>query len=366
MARTTGFAAGFILAFLCVPWAIHASLVGAAIETPHVSLDDLVVLDDALEPSAPDTPEFRIVYVADSLAMDPYPPDISIPVQLERMLAERAQLTTLIRGALGLFSQYFLSQRVAELQPDRILLAVNMQSFSARYLRIERAEIAGWLPARAWPQALGFPLEKVGVTTDRLLLYKSLLATGRLRDWRWVQQEQARAVSGWEALGESLQRASGLPDGLEHFEQHKQARRNRDFAPTQENRPSEAFARELLTPVLDGLSPDHYGLRLLDAMLGTWAAAGVPVLVYVSPMNVEFVRGIGVYDARGVAESLARIHEVAERNGASFMDLHALLGDASFRDSLDHIRHDRGPGGSREVALRLAAELERSGLPPGS
>jgi putative intracellular protease/amidase len=80
------------------------------------------------------------------------------------------------------------------------------------------------------------------------------------------------------------------------------------------------------------------------------------VLVYIPPYNVEHLRELGLLEGSRLAETIARVREVAERHGARFHDAHDLLGDAYFRDATDHT-FDSGEWNGHQA---LAAELARA------
>ena len=49
---------------------------------------------------------------------------------------------------------------------------------------------------------------------------------------------------------------------------------------------------------------------------------------------------------------------MVESSGARFHDAHALLGDAFFRDSMDHLHEKGAANGQRAVAIDLAGAMK--------
>jgi len=338
---------------------IHA-LDRAKVQYRNVALDLMPQLSSRLEQisKAVFDEDRRLLFVGDSLAMDLLPPNTSIPVRLQERLAERRDgrpefdVGGVAFSGLSIFSHYFISDRLIALRPDQLVLAVNPASFSRRWRAHERAQLAGWIPARRWPEAVALPLYEVGVSADRLLYYHLVAAAGGAEIWRWLQREQVRVAHAYWAAAVWLQERSGLPQGLQYRRVH--ALTNFDQLLETKHRPTRLLARSLFGPVLDGLEADDPGIEVLDALLAHFREAGIRVVLYVAPINVEYLQRLGVYDAEGVARSMATIEALARRQGAAFLDLHDLLPDAAFRDATNHLTQDVEPDGARLVAERIA------------
>jgi hypothetical protein len=354
----------FGVGFAVTACAVVAALDAAGIRYSQGTLEVIALLTQRIE-RTPQSGAHRVIFLGDSLAMDTRPPDRSIPIQLAEMLRAPARRTaevhlrSVVASGLGLFSQYFLSDRVLERQPDQVVLGLNLRWFSKVWFNLEREQLAGLLPARHWSVAAALPLARAGITADRLVFYRAVMAARGFRAWHRLQREQVRALRATAALAEGLQAASPFPDGLDYRLQHSFWRMARDGG----TRVTREAARRQLGRVLAGLPQGDPGLRVLDAMLEAYRAAGIPVLVYVAPLNVEHLRGLGVLDETGLARSLARIEAVARARGADFLDLHALLGDSFFKDPVDHLSTDPPAEGPRRVA---AALLPRLGPAPGA
>jgi hypothetical protein len=357
--RWIALGAAFAAALGLASWSLLAAAERAELPYGTAPLHAIPWLDARLPPMRAKRPsEHRVLFLGDSLAIDTTGLDTSIPARLGQSLAQArpgelaVELVAYTGPGLGLFSHYFLSQRVIDREPDQIVLAVNLRSFSKRWRADERSQLAGWLPAERWPEALALPLHAVGVSADRLFFYRALVALGAFDAWHWLQREQVRLTYAYWSAARWLQAATRVENGLTFRMLHKQAELRRDK--TSAFRATPYATRTLLGPALQGLDPDDPALEVLDALLRRFEEAGIAVLVYVAPINVEHLSSIGTYEPRGMARTSARIEAVSKLRGAAFLDLHDLLPDAAFADHLDHLAQDLEPDGSRTVADRLA------------
>jgi hypothetical protein len=357
--RWVALGAAFVAALGLVSWGLLAAAERADLPYGTVPLHVIPWLDERLPPMRAKRPsEHRVLFLGDSLAIDRKGPDTSIPARLAQNLANArpgglaVELVAYTGPAFGLFSHYFLSQLVIDREPDQIVLAVNLRSFSKRWRADERSQLAGWLPMERWPEALALPLHAVEVSADRLFFYRALVALGAFDAWHWLQRQQVRLAYAYWSAARWLQTTARVEKGLAFRMLHKQAELRRDK--TSALRATPYAARTLLGPALQGLALDDPALEALDVLLRRFEEAGIAVLVYVAPINVEHLSSIGAYDPQALARTSARIEAVSQRRGATFLDLHDLLPDAAFADHLDHLVQDVEPEGSRTVADRLA------------
>jgi hypothetical protein len=257
-------------------------------------------------------------------------------------------------SGLGMFTTYYLSGRVVELRPEMVLLEFNLFWFSDRWHSQDRSELSGWIPASWWGETAMLPMRAVGLTADRVVLYRMLVVLGLESYWQRLQQEQARAGRAYWATAGWLQRRSGMPGGLTYrfYKRIDVGFRGVDSR----GRATEDTVDLLLGRALTGLGERDPTLEVFDAVLSRFEDAGIDVLVFVPPHNVEHVRDLG-YDVSRLRPSLDRIAEVARRRGARFLDLHALLPDSAFRDHLDHLYGRRGDEGLDLVADELIRAL---------
>ena len=94
-------------------------------------------------------------------------------------------------------------------------------------------------------------------------------------------------MRAWEAFAGWLQARSGAPNGLAYKTLELHQRRRAQFTPGPPERETEALARSRLAVVLTGVEPDHPVLRVLSATLEVFRERGIPVFVYIVPINVE-------------------------------------------------------------------------------
>jgi hypothetical protein len=271
---------------------------------------------------------------------------------------ERLRLKTFCMPGLGPTGMYYATQTIIDAKPERVVLSLNLRGFNDLAVRtFSYAEGAGWLGAKQLPHALTLPLFASGLTADRLLFYNALVASGATPVWRDVRQLQARAfklhapVSRW---ADAQIGGSGYATMISDVGYARLARHLVDVDGLPRNtRPT---VEQILGPVLDGLSPDHPNLRLLAAVLARFRAAEIPVLVYLEPFNVQYVRSLGISLER-LPRSVRTIRRVVEGVGAELADLHAALPERAFRDDGDHYTFEGEPNGMYLLARRLAEHL---------
>jgi hypothetical protein len=348
-------AASFALAGGGALWALDA----AEIPHPDVDLSVGLRLSEALRALAQQPRQgARVLFLGDSLAMDTSPPDDSIPTRLARALRANwlaprdLELRRVVGSGIGGFSHYFLSEEAAAARPDVVVLGLNLHWFSRPWNQtIERPVLVGWLPARRWPEAAALPLHAVGVSADLAIGYRALVASGAVRAWHRLRQEQLRAVYARRRLESALQRRAGFPADPGYRKLHFAQRAARSGV----ERATPESARGMLGEVFRGIDERHPTLQAVDRALACHAAAGAALVVYAAPINVEHLRQLGVYDAEGLARTLALLEARARLHGARWLDLHALLPDAAFSDFVDHLK----TGGELDATGRVARELVR-------
>jgi hypothetical protein len=118
-------------------------------------------------------------------------------------------------------------------------------------------------------------------------------------------------------------------------------------------------AEKALAGVLGGIGSRAPRLVVLEALLEDLHRARIPVLLWVSPVNVEHLRSLGIR-LDGLDRSMSTVEAAVRRTGADFVDLHAFLPDAAFRDAGDHMTANGDPDGLALVAARLVPEIRRS------
>jgi hypothetical protein len=332
----------------------------------QITLSQLRVLENVLARAAPaSSGTDRIVFLGDSLSVGPLGFLNSkgwVSTHLGGLVnagiehPRRVSMVPIIGSGLSVYSYYFMSDRIIEFVPDAVVVQFNLFWLSEHWHRsLDRTVMAAWLPLSWWREAVALPLHLTTLTTDRWILYRSLQELGLFDLWYQVQREQARLPDAYWNLATWIQESARSPAGLDFRKDHKWriAVRHRD----KRNRATPLAARQQFEPALNGIEGDHFALRVLDALLGRLENAGIPVLVYLPPHNVEHLETLGLMNREGLDTTVARIEAVVRRRGASFVDLHDQLPDAAFRDYLDHYVDDSELEGSRLIAEQLAPQV---------
>ena len=361
--RWLAFTPSLLLSFGLAGWAIQWGVARASLPDPIVLLEGGVRTERQLGKAESTTDGRRRVFLlGDSLVLDMSRRPRSIPDQLADLLeAERPAryyLRSVASPAFGVFSHYFLVDRVLAARPDVVVISVNLRWFSPTWGGVDPPPIAGWLPARRWPEALALPVAAVGRSLDELAFYRALVAGGALLPWYRLQRDQQWVRAGWGALAERLQLLFGMPEGRAYLQSHGWHAMN---LRVKDGRRTRQDAMNVYAPVFAGLDPELPPLRALRALVSHLRDGGVAVILYIAPLNVEHLERLRVYDAAGAARAVARVHDIAEGLGAGFVDLHALLPDSAFADHNDHLQVDGPIDGASRVARRLLPlVLERS------
>jgi hypothetical protein len=299
--------------------------------------------------------EVRLVYQADSTGLRI--PSV-LQQEVSRLAPKNRRLKIYDLTLLGQspFEYYFVSEQVVRARPDCVLMAINLGDFwGNRSQRTKHAEFVGWVPPGRLPEALGLRLEWLGLTLDRVLAYVALVQTGLGESWVQLNREQVR-LDAWYRRAETLADAwAGLPKRRSIRVQYNQAVQRGLIHPDRRARASVSMLRDRYGPVLNQLDSEHPVLLAVEAVLRRYREAEIPVLVYVVPMNVEYMKQLEVYNETGLRRSIAVIADRARSTGAVFADLHDALPDAAFRDYVDHPEFEGEYDGVALTAARLAS-----------
>jgi len=355
VARWTVLGLAFLASFALVAWALLKGLDAAEVVSGPVRLDVVEWLGRRMERIEADRGQRRqVIFVGDSLSMDMKPPDESVPRRLSEDLDAHAGMGTLTASGLDIYSHYFLSEPVAALDADLVVLEVNLRNFSPA--KRPRGHLAVWLPTTRWPEAASLPLHEAQASLDQLIFYRSVARAGGLNGLHSLQKNQVRVVQGYRSLAHWLQRMLGDSDGLVYLQQHILAVLGRTQTG---NRQTRHDAEMFYGPALAGVDVDAPALKMLDAILGALTRSGNPVVLYTAPLNVEHLRRLEMYDAHGIATTISRIRDVARRHDADLIDLHDLLPDAAFGDSRNHLDYESEVDGAGLIAQRIAPVVLR-------
>jgi len=291
-----------------------------------------------------------IAFLGDSTVMA-YPAGEKLTDELRRGLDERSPSTYgvghLAAGGASVFEFYSLAELLIDSSPDWVIIPINLASMSKGWHDlVNRPQLIGWVPLREYPTALGLPLHWWGVTLDRMLLWRSFVASGHAQLWYDVRREQLRSGRVVQHLRRSLQGVPGRGDGLPSVRW--------GIDPARPARYNAEGARHSYGVAIAGAARDHPIIALLEALLRRLGRHGLSVVVYVVPVNVDNLESLGVLEGNGLRRTIGELEAVTLRQGASFLDLSHLLPDRAFRDSGGHFTVDEPLDGPKLVAEELA------------
>lgn len=292
-------------------------------------------------------PVLQIVVLGDSTVIS-YPRGRQVPDRLEQALearreaGPRIETLNLAVSGVAVFDYYFLADEIVRARPDAVLIAFNLDTLSdawrGAYLR---PVLAGMIDPARLLHTMSLPLHWIGLTFDQLLFYLGVVQSGGYELWYDLALEQARMGRARTAIRDQLDEFMGGKAGKEFDDAAAQALLRRLFAIG--DRPDTLFKRFNRTgqlqhygSALEGVPVDHPQLRALGSTVGVFERAGIPVVVYVNPVNHEHMDALGILDREGLATTASSIGSVVHENGGAFVDLHDLLPDAAFRDATGH------------------------------
>jgi hypothetical protein len=289
------------------------------------------------------------------------PSRIAVALRKYGEAGARIELSTLRVPGLGPAALYLVSEGIVDTHPDRIVMSLNLRSFSTDWLRsFSYAESAGWLPPSQLLDALSLPLFYGGLTADRLLFYRALVSCGAEQTWPDVRRLQGRAFKfrDWLATRADAAFATKATEDMQ-FElgvaRWVRLTTDVDKLP----RMSRSAAERSLAPLLRGVSAEHPTLRILAAIVARFTRARIPILVYAAPVNVEHMRSLGL-PMENVERSLRTVARVVRKQRGQFVDFHAVLPERAFRDPGDHFTFEGEPNGTFRLASEIAAAIVKT------
>jgi hypothetical protein len=357
-----GFALGG--AFVVCIQGLSAWAVAANLGKPGTNFDIVNVMNRRLPElhevaGAPVPAPHHIVVLGDSTVAS-YPPGRQVPDAIEDELnaiaepASRIHALSLAISGVASFDYYFLADEIIAAKPDGIVFSFNLDTLSDTWRQsYSRPELAGLVRPRRILQSLGLPLWTLGLTTDRFLFSVAVVQGGGYEAWNGLLHEQARSGRARTAVRDYFDAALGGQAGVDFKEAADSALLAEILVPGYK-RFKPAGAELHYRGAMQGIPDNHPVLRAFDECLATFAAAGIPVFVYLTPTNVEFLASVGVFDPDGLGRTIGQIEAVARRHDADFVDLHDLLPDAAFRDATGHFTTDAPIDGPVAVARALA------------
>jgi hypothetical protein len=304
----------------------------------------------------------RVGFVGDSMLEAP-PGETALPERAldaaNRRVPGRRQLHghALSVPAVTPIGEYCVLDELIDGKPDLIALELNLRALQPGPLGpFSYAEFSGWIRASRLREAAFLPLSDAQITLDRLLFYRFLVASHSEDAWRALLDRQATVLNTRDLLEGYIERRTGVSTSVER----RLAAAGYGYARLLV--PGTAFGtvahvESMLGSVLQGVDSENPRLKLLRVLLMELRAAGIPTLVWVSPVNVDHMRSIGL-SMDGLERSMGTIRAVVESAGASFLDLHDALRREAFRDSGDHYTYSGKPDGTAIVGARLGAAVK--------
>jgi hypothetical protein len=319
-----------------------------------------------LRDSEQTTDTWDVAYLGDSMLIGNRP-GRRVPDQLQGAV-DRIGGTTPIRvhsfaeRGTGPFDFYFIADRLADAQPDQVIIPFNLAALSESWrAAFARPRLSGLLPPSRLGEALALPLEPIGLTADRLLSSVAVVWAGAEGPWRNLVARQAQLGPAHRQVAALV--ATGLGSDAEQrfalaaFRYPETLRRLPGGRRSNQNGIAHRYGR-----ALGGVGPDFPALQLLGAAIRVLSERGIQVLVYANPTNVRHIEAQGSANPKGLARTLASTEAVAEREGARFLDLHDLLPDAGFRDLAGHLQANERIDGPALLAERIAPIVVESAV----
>lgn len=377
--RGVSFALAFAAFALATPMLIFEALDRLDVAEVEIGMDVINDVHERLpalsQPRAQSA--WKVGFLGDSMVIS-YPPGRTVPEQLARSANVGAaprhaiEVVSLAAPGMGPFDYYFIADEVANAAPDQVILPFNLASLSNGWRQtFSRPELAGWLAPARLPGALRLPLEWIGLTTDRMLLYVALVRAGAHPIWQALVRQQARLGPARTTFAAKLEKRFGqialLSFGSARF-------RNSDakyiVLSNDRKRLSALGLRQRFGRALDGVDADAPSLRVLVAAITRFREDGIRVLVYVNPTNTTNMREANVLDEPGMSKTLDVIAAAVRAAGGEFADFHTLLPNEAFRDAAGHFNVREGsPDGPRLLGEALAPlvleEARAFGRSPG-
>ncbi|MBW2293195.1 MAG: hypothetical protein JRG94_12925, partial [Deltaproteobacteria bacterium] len=105
----------------------------------------------------------------------------------------RVQVLNLGLAGTGPFDYYFMTDVIARLEPDLVIIEFNLASTSDDFHNaFSRPELSGWLEGARIFESAWLPVSWIGLTFDRLLLYTAVIRGGAFESWVALNREQVR------------------------------------------------------------------------------------------------------------------------------------------------------------------------------
>jgi hypothetical protein len=289
-------------------------------------------------------------------------PGRTLSERLARLLrpgTARAPIHTIAVPGGSYTTFYFFAGEIAASRPEQVVIELNPAAFAKTWRtgNWARTDLVGWLGAERVPEALTLPLERLAITTDELLWKVACVELGAAPVWAWLQRQQLGVAALRDRASKSLSVSTGWRARLKLQFGASMGRLGRERLKTTPPRMSAEGHRNLHSDALAGIPSGDVSIELLAATVRELSEAGASVFVYITPINVEHMRGLGLYDEQGFRTTARHNEQAVVAAGGRFLDLHDLLPDAAFRDAPGHLTNERPVDGAEILARRLASEL---------
>jgi hypothetical protein len=272
----------------------------------------------------------RVLFMGDSSIMS-IPGAPSWPVLVSRGLGPDgvAGVQDVFPGQ-DLFHHYCTLPAWLDRGPDLVTIVVNMRVIFPGRRDGVALDLCSLLPLSTLARSLSLPWHDRQASLVRVALMRALRVG-------WIE-ESVRFVAGLRQL----------------------------FADRWMPEPRRLLGRRALSERQAGyydqpIGPRHPSVRMLEAVVREVRRSGAEALVVVTPVPLEWLADFVPVDPRVWEERMAVLRAATEDAGGTFLDLHALLARAEFRDEAGHMT----AGGHDRIADAVAPEVRRLlGLPP--
>lgn len=241
---------------------------------------------------------------------------------------------------LDFFHFYCVMPRVLEAAPDLVVMPANLFNFRRDRQEGVYPDLCSFQTTSALLRGAGLPWHRRSVTVPRLLLTRLLRAP--LIE-RWVRFfEGLRVAAAESALRNPFGVAPyALPPDARAGEVERRVRRHLEHAAQR-------------------ITDEHPVAQMMDATLAMVRRRGVPIVVFMAPVNVAAVAQRGQYDRARHLESVAVLRRITERHGGTFVDLYGGTLPGQFRDLGGHY----DAAGMRRIAMALRPHVaDALGIP---
>lgn len=361
-----GAVAASFLATSATVWALSGKVVSLSGTTRQsIPLDIIDALRTWQQQLREDRLHERIAFLGDSmLASTPGEP--SIPSAAEKALHQRdgrgglyPAVHTLWVPAWNPVTEYFLADEIIREHPARIVLELNLRTLGPVPLEpFGYPQLSGWIAPSRLPEAVLLPLSEAGLTVDRLLFYELLVGAGLDGLWKTVVDRQARLYNVRTPLELSLDRLLSRGEALTRHLGAAFVGMQSGIIAGGKRLNAERLGK-IFGNVLSGIDGRQPRIRVLLAMVDRFRSAGIPVLVWVAPVNLEHVRSVGL-PTTPFARATATLGRELTAHGAEFFDFHSGLPDTAFRDHGDHLMSTGTPAATEFVGMLIAEAIART------